>query len=132
MRAYKLDFCLFNLLGVRFGWSSVIGLLPVIGDSVDALLTFHLIFLMCGVAGGLPSMVFARMVTNMIVDLVVGLIPFVGDLADAAIKCNSKNVRLFEEHLSKTYEPKQQQKLYSVLPAEPLAKKLPSLYDDNI
>ena len=27
-RAYKLDMCLFNFLGIRFGWSSVIGLLP--------------------------------------------------------------------------------------------------------
>ena len=31
-RAYKLDFCLFNFLGFRFGWSSVIGLIPAIGD----------------------------------------------------------------------------------------------------
>ena len=27
-RAYKLDMCLFNLMGIRFGWSSVVGIIP--------------------------------------------------------------------------------------------------------
>jgi hypothetical protein len=98
-RAYKLDSCL-NFLGFRFGWSSVVGLVPVVGDIVDALLTIRLILVMCGVGDGLPNNVFAWMVINMVVDFAVGLIPFVGDFADAAIKCNSKNVRLLEEHLN--------------------------------
>jgi hypothetical protein len=62
---------------------------------------------MCGVKAGLPKTVFAWMVINMVVDFAVGLIPFVGDFADAAIKCNSKNVRLFEEHLDRIYKPKE-------------------------
>lgn len=28
-RAYRLDYSLFNLCGIRFGWSSVIGLVPL-------------------------------------------------------------------------------------------------------
>jgi hypothetical protein len=28
-RAYRLDMSLFNCCGIRFGWSSVIGFLPV-------------------------------------------------------------------------------------------------------
>lgn len=28
-RAYRLDYALFNLCGVRFGWSSVIGIVPL-------------------------------------------------------------------------------------------------------
>ena len=27
-RAYRLDMCLFNCCGIRFGWSSVIGIIP--------------------------------------------------------------------------------------------------------
>jgi len=27
-RSYKLDMCLFNLMGIRFGWSSVVGIIP--------------------------------------------------------------------------------------------------------
>ena len=36
---------------------------------------------------------------NMVVDFVIGLVPFVGDIADAAYKCNTKNVVLLEEEL---------------------------------
>lgn len=105
-RAYKLDFCLFNFLGFRFGWSSVIGLVPAVGDVLDMALALQLIRSMSKVEGGLPNGVKIMMLVNMAIDFVVGLIPFIGDLADAAIKCNSKNVRLFEQHLDKTYKPK--------------------------
>jgi len=105
--AYRLDFCLFNFLGFRFGWSSVIGLVPAVGDGLDMLLAFNLIRRMSGVEGGLPNSVKVHMVINMIIDFLVGLIPFIGDLADAAIKCNSKNVRVFEEHLDKVYKPRE-------------------------
>lgn len=106
-RAYKLDFCLFNFMGFRFGWSSVIGLVPAIGDGVDALLALRLIWLMKGCECGLPQTTIFMMLVNMAVDFLVGLVPFVGDLADAYVKCNSKNVRLFEKHLDKVYKPKQ-------------------------
>ena len=36
---------------------------------------------------------------NVLIDFVVGLIPFIGDLADAAYKCNTKNVVLLEKEL---------------------------------
>lgn len=73
---------------------------------------------MRGITGGLPNTVLAWMIVNIIVNFAVGLIPFVGNLADAAIKCNSKNVRLFENYLDKTYKPKQQQDLDNALPAD--------------
>lgn len=28
-RAYRLDYALFNLCGIRFGWGSVIGIVPL-------------------------------------------------------------------------------------------------------
>ncbi|KAI0120612.1 hypothetical protein BJ170DRAFT_589094 [Xylariales sp. AK1849] len=34
-RAYKMDSSLFTIAGIRFGWSSVIGLVPFAGDAVD-------------------------------------------------------------------------------------------------
>ncbi|KAF2260349.1 hypothetical protein CC78DRAFT_620300 [Lojkania enalia] len=105
--AYRLDFCLFNFLGFRFGWSSVIGLVPAIGDGVDALLSLNLIRRMSKCDGGLPFWIILHMLINMALDFLVGLVPFIGDLADAAYKCNSKNVRVFEEHLDKKYKPQQ-------------------------
>ncbi|KAF1814927.1 hypothetical protein P152DRAFT_447213 [Eremomyces bilateralis CBS 781.70] len=104
-RAYLLDCCLFNIFGIRFGWSSVIGIIPAIGDAFEVILALMLFKACLGVKGGLTNATKAHMLFNIIVDFGVGLIPFVGDLADAAYKCNSKNVRLLEEHLDKKYKP---------------------------
>lgn len=35
-RAYRLDYALFNLCGIRFGWGSVIGLVPLYVTSLCA------------------------------------------------------------------------------------------------
>jgi hypothetical protein len=103
--AYRLDFGLFSFAGIRFGWSSVIGLIPVIGDGADCALSLNLVLRMYKIEGKLPLSVMIMMLFNILIDFLVGLIPFVGDLADAAIKCNGKNVRLLEEHLDKKYKP---------------------------
>ncbi|KAF1960888.1 hypothetical protein CC80DRAFT_266627 [Byssothecium circinans] len=104
--AYRLDFALFNFMGQRFGWSSVIGLVPVVGDFADGFLAALLIIRMRQVTDGLPGKVQCRMIFNLIIDLLIGFVPFVGDLADAYLKCNGRNVRLLEKHLDKKYKPK--------------------------
>ena len=53
----------------------------------------------CSVKPELPSSVKMRMQINVVIDFVIGLIPFVGDLADAAYKCNTRNVVLLEKEL---------------------------------
>lgn len=106
-RAYKLDLCLFNLFGLRFGWSSVIGLIPAAGDVIDMLFALMLMRKMMKVEGGLPNAIKLKMLINLIMDFVVGLVPFIGDLADAALKCNSRNVRTLEQHLDKKYKPRE-------------------------
>ena len=45
------------------------------------------------------------MLVNIAADFLVGLIPFIGDLADAAFKCNTRNLRLLENVLDKKYKP---------------------------
>ena len=55
----------------------------------------------CGLGGVKYHMLF-----NVAVDFVVGIIPFLGDLADAAYKANTRNVRLLEERLDEVYKPK--------------------------
>ncbi|KAF2873698.1 hypothetical protein BDV95DRAFT_676071 [Massariosphaeria phaeospora] len=105
--AYRLDMCLFSLMGLRFGWSSVIGIVPAFGDGLDLLLASKLVLSMRGIEGGLPSGVLNRMLFNLALDFFLGLVPFLGDLADASYKVNSKNVRLLEEHLDATYRPKE-------------------------
>ncbi|KAF2008384.1 hypothetical protein BU24DRAFT_98601 [Aaosphaeria arxii CBS 175.79] len=105
--AYRLDMCLFNFMGVRFGWSSVVGIVPAVGDALDAGFAAKLIWSMSRCTDGLPVTVIIMMLFNLALDFLVGLVPFVGDIADAAYKCNAKNVRLFEEHLDKKYKSKE-------------------------
>jgi len=115
--AYRLDYALFTFAGLRFGWSSVIGLVPAIGDVADAAFSLNLIRNMRKVECGLPASVLIMMLINMLIDFLVGLVPFIGDLADAAVKANGKNVRLLEEHLDKVYKPENLKKRDSQLPS---------------
>lgn len=104
-RAYKLDVCLFNFLGIRFGWSAVIGLVPAVGDLLDAILAAQLIRSMNKINCGLGA-AWKWMILNLVFDFFIGLVPFVGDLADAVMKANSRNVRLLEKRLDEVYKPK--------------------------
>ncbi|KAF1847116.1 uncharacterized protein K460DRAFT_281509 [Cucurbitaria berberidis CBS 394.84] len=116
--AYRLDYALFTFAGIRFGWSSVIGLVPAVGDAADALLALNLILGMRKVECGLPNGVLVMMLVNLAIDFIVGLVPFIGDIADAAVKCNGKNVRLLEEHLDKVYKPDELRAKDAQLPRE--------------
>lgn len=116
--AYRLDYALFTFAGIRFGWSSVIGLVPAIGDAADAALALNLIRVMAKVECKLPATVLIMMMVNLAIDFLVGLVPFIGDLADAAVKCNGKNVRLLEEHLDKVYKPQELKEKEAKLPRE--------------
>ena len=104
-RAYNMDCGLFTLFGIRFGWESVIGIVPAFGDALGAFIAL-LIFKKCRtVEGGLDTGTQIQMMINILIDFLVGLIPFVGDLADAAFKANTKNLRLLERHLDQKYKP---------------------------
>lgn len=105
-RAYRLDCALFNFLGVRFGWSSVIGLIPELGDVLDMVLALQLYKDMKKVDGGLPSSLRMQMILIILADLLVGLVPLLGDYLDAIVKANTINVRMLERHLDKKYKPR--------------------------
>lgn len=104
-RSYALDCCLFSLFGIRFGWSSVIGLIPAAGDVIDAVLALLLIRSCMKVECGLGGTALCWMFLNVFLDFTVGLVPFVGDLVDAAFKANTKNVLLLEDRLDEAYRP---------------------------
>lgn len=75
-----------------------------IGDVLDGLLACMLIRTCCSVEPELPSGVKMTMWRNLVLDFVIGLVPFIGDIADAMYKCNTKNVILLEEELVKRAE----------------------------
>ena len=48
---------------------------------------------------GLPPPVMIRMLFNVVFDFLVGIVPFIGDLADAAFRANTRNAAILESHL---------------------------------
>ena len=51
------------------------------------------------VEGGLPKDVQAKMMINIILDFGIGLVPFLGDLADALFRANTRNAVVLEKYL---------------------------------
>jgi len=98
-RAYRLDMSLFNCCGIRFGWSSVIGIIPFAGDAIDAFMAMMVYRTCQQVDGGLPSDVQAKMMFNICLDFGIGLIPFLGDIADAVFRANTRNAVVLEKFL---------------------------------
>jgi len=100
-RAYRLDMSLFNCCGLRFGWSSVIGIIPGIGDVIDAFMAIMVLRTCQQVEGGLPKDVQSKMMFNIVLDFAVGLVPFLGDIADAVFRANTRNAVELEKFLRK-------------------------------
>lgn len=104
-RAYRLDVA-FNFFFLRFGVSSVVGLIPGVGDIADALLALMLIRECQKIECGLGDKE-KWMYGNLALDFITGLVPFLGDIADAVFRCNTKNLKLLEERLDEVYKPKE-------------------------
>jgi len=122
---------LFTLFGIRFGWSSIIGLIPWLGDVFDLYFAYAVVQICQQVSSdpshnpsnltqthpsrqdnpktaaptGLPAFITSKMYTNVAIDFALGLVPFLGDLADASFKCNTKNVALLERYLIEKHAP---------------------------
>lgn len=92
----------FSLAGFRFGWDSLIGLVPVVGDTLTTGMSGWLIWKAHQL--GAPGHVKARMAANAGFDYVLGLVPLLGDVGDAMFKANTRNVRLLKAHLQKAGE----------------------------
>ncbi|KAJ4202806.1 hypothetical protein NW767_005568 [Fusarium falciforme] len=121
-RAYRLDLALFSCCGVRFGWGSALGLIPAIGDVLDMLMAILVLKTCMQIDGGLPTSVKARMMVNILFDFGIGIIPFIGDLADAAFRANTRNAALLEAYLreqGKENLRKSGQPLPAVDPSDP-------------
>ena len=84
----------FEIMGVKFGADSLIGLVPVVGDTLTALASSYLIYV--ARRHNLGTVVQSRMAFNILVDWLPGLVPVVGDLIDVAYKANLKNLKLLE------------------------------------
>jgi hypothetical protein len=82
-------------LGWRFGLDALVGLIPGLGDTGTALVSFYI--LAAGVRHRVPKITLLRMGLNIGIDYVIGSLPIIGDVADAWWKSNQKNVALLRE-----------------------------------
>ncbi|KAG8948024.1 hypothetical protein FRC04_010066 [Tulasnella sp. 424] len=96
-RAHYLDKG-FSICGLRFGWTAIIGLIPVAGDVTDAFLNYYLVLRVCRKAD-LPPWLVRQMLFNNSVSIAVGFVPLAGDVILAIWKANSRNAALLEEFL---------------------------------
>jgi hypothetical protein len=96
-RARKLATLLdsqFSIAGVKFGLDALVGLVPVVGDTITALASLYPIWV--ARRHNLGKTLQARMALNVAADWLVGSVPLIGDVIDVAYKANLKNLKLLE------------------------------------
>ncbi|WP_432254268.1 DUF4112 domain-containing protein [Limimaricola sp. AA108-03] len=89
----------FKLFGFRFGYDSLLGLIPGIGDTISLAPSAWLVWRAHQL--GVPKRKIGRMAVNTGVDYVVGSIPVIGDLVDFGFKANLRNAAILREHLER-------------------------------
>jgi len=94
-RLAKLLDAEFEFRGVKYGWDAIVGLVPVVGDVVMALVGVYPIII--ARKHKLGRVVQTRMAMNLLVDWAVGEVPLLGDAFDVAFKANLKNAKLLEK-----------------------------------
>jgi hypothetical protein len=83
--------------GFRFGLAGFIGLIPGIGDVMDALVSLYIVNRALQL--GIPRAGVARMVLNVGIEGLLGAAPLVGDLFDVVFKANRRNYVLLNRYL---------------------------------
>ena len=91
----------FHIPGTKipFGLDSIIGLVPVLGDVVTAVMGAYMVWEARNL--GMSKWHLIRMTANVGVDTALGAIPLIGDVFDLVWRSNSKNLRIIKKHLDK-------------------------------
>lgn len=84
--------------GFRFGVAGIFGLIPGIGDALDALISLYIVIR--AIQLGVPRVTLARMLVNVGIEALAGSVPFIGDLFDVVFKANRRNYQLLKNHIS--------------------------------
>jgi hypothetical protein len=86
-------------IGKPVGLDAIVGLIPVAGDAIGALMGLYLVWEARNLA--MPKWQIARMIGHVGIDAVIGSIPFVGDVLDFFYRSNSINLRIIRKHLDR-------------------------------
>ena len=85
--------------GFRFGLDPLIGLVPVAGDGISAVIALYIVLEAWRLGASRGTL--ARMLLNVGLDAAVGVVPVVGDIADFVFKSNRRNLDLLRRHLGR-------------------------------
>jgi hypothetical protein len=83
--------------GFRFGLAGILGLMPGIGDLIDAIVSLYIVHR--AIRLGIPRVTVARMILNVGIEGVLGAVPFIGDLFDVVFKANRRNYELLKSSM---------------------------------
>lgn len=81
----------------RFGWDSIIGLIPGIGDALVAAPSAYMVYR--GHQLGARRRALLKMSANTGLDFILGSIPLVGDIIDFGFKANLRNSAILKQEL---------------------------------
>ena len=88
-----------GLGGRKVGLDSIVGLVPVAGDLVTAVMGLYIVWEARNL--GMPRWQLWRMAGNVGIDSLVGAVPIAGDLFDFAFRSNTRNLKIIRKHLDK-------------------------------
>lgn len=89
------------VVGRKFGLDAVIGLVPVVGDLVSAGIGVYLVFEAREL--GASRWLQARMVGNLLFDLLLGAIPVLGDFFDVLYRAHHRNLKLLQREIGEPF-----------------------------
>lgn len=82
---------------IRFGFDTLVGLIPGIGDTLMAAPSAWIIWRAYRM--GIRRRHLTRMIANSGIDYVVGSIPVIGDIFDVGFKANLRNIAILRDEL---------------------------------
>ncbi|WP_233544877.1 DUF4112 domain-containing protein [Pseudooceanicola sediminis] len=84
---------------IRFGWDSIVGIIPGVGDTVMLLPALWIV--MEGWRMGVRKRALSRMAFNTGADWLMGSVPLLGDIFDIGWKGNLRNVAVIRRELER-------------------------------
>lgn len=91
----------FNLFGLKFGFSGIIGIVPGLGDMLNAFLSLYLILFAIKIK--MPFYKIAQMLWNILINLAIGAIPIIGDATYIIRRVNIKNLKIINQYVPPTF-----------------------------
>jgi Domain of unknown function (DUF4112) len=84
---------------IRFGVEAVLRLIPGIGDAAASALSLYLLYEASRL--GVPRLLLARMLANVVLEGAVGAVPIAGDAFDVFFRANRRNIALLRQYFAR-------------------------------